>query len=499
MTTKKKVWKNILSGLFNQFFTLALGIVIPRLVLVNLGSESNGLINSTNQALTYLALLEGGMGLSITQALYAPVAKENHKEINAIMSAANVFYRNVGTWYLLGLIIISVVYTFTIPTSISRTVVFGVVILTGLPQVINFFFQGKYRTLISVYGKGYVLTNFNSFIYLGTSTMKIVLLLHGFGLVAIQLMFFIVSLIQLCFIAWYVKKEFPWIDLRVKPAMEKIGQRSSVFIHQISGFIFSNTDILILTYLCDLKVASVYALYNMLFSMVGNFISNITGSVLFKMGQTFQSNRAEYLRLQNAFETINMVLVFSCQFVISLSILPFLKLYTRGVTDISYLDHSLPYLFAMVHLLQSGRFSSQKVIEYAGEFRSTQWHAAAEMILNLVVSIAGVIWCGIYGVLYGTIVALLFRSVIMIHFACKRILCISQIRVYFKWGINMLFFIIGQVLIRLISVQLNTYFEVIIYAVALMVIALLFFGGGAVIYDNATCKMIWKRIGMRGQ
>lgn len=55
-----KVKKNIIYGLLNQFITLAFGIILPKIVLVSIGSEANGLLNSVNQAIVYLALLEGG-------------------------------------------------------------------------------------------------------------------------------------------------------------------------------------------------------------------------------------------------------------------------------------------------------------------------------------------------------------------------------------------------------------------------------------------------------
>ena len=59
----KKGVENILSGVCSQLVTLALGVIIPRLVLVNLGSEANGLLNSLNQVLAYVALLEAGVGM----------------------------------------------------------------------------------------------------------------------------------------------------------------------------------------------------------------------------------------------------------------------------------------------------------------------------------------------------------------------------------------------------------------------------------------------------
>ena len=77
----QKSISNVKFGILNQFITIALGIILPRLVLVSLGSEANGLLNSINQAIVYLALLEGGIGLTITKALYGPVAQIIKKKL----------------------------------------------------------------------------------------------------------------------------------------------------------------------------------------------------------------------------------------------------------------------------------------------------------------------------------------------------------------------------------------------------------------------------------
>ena len=67
--------KNITYGMLSQFITIALGIIIPRLVLVNLGSEANGLLNSTASILSYMSLLEAGVGTATLQALYKPITE----------------------------------------------------------------------------------------------------------------------------------------------------------------------------------------------------------------------------------------------------------------------------------------------------------------------------------------------------------------------------------------------------------------------------------------
>ena len=75
MNARKSIY-NILSGLLGQGIAILLGIMIPRLVIVNLGSESNGLLSSVNQMLIYLNLLESGVGTAALQSLYRPVAEK---------------------------------------------------------------------------------------------------------------------------------------------------------------------------------------------------------------------------------------------------------------------------------------------------------------------------------------------------------------------------------------------------------------------------------------
>ena len=219
------------------------------------------------------------------------------------------------------------------------------VFLSGMSQVINFFFQGKFRILMQVEGKNYILTNLGTVINVFSSIGKIILLLQGFDIVALQVMYFVFNVLQMLYIKNYIRKNYKWIDLSVTPNYEAISQRNSVMIHQISGLIFENTDVLIITIVCGLKTVSVYSMYVMLFGMIGTIISTINSGVSFAMGQAYNTNKKRFNVLYDVFETYNMSLTFSLYCVANIFILPFLKLYTRGVSDINYVDKILPYLF----------------------------------------------------------------------------------------------------------------------------------------------------------
>ena len=127
MNARKSIY-NILSGLLGQGIAILLGIMIPRLVIVNLGSESNGLLSSVNQMLIYLNLLESGVGTAALQSLYRPVAEKNISKINSILSAVNRFYKRIGIWYLLTVSALALLFPLFLQSDLPFSVICPVVL-----------------------------------------------------------------------------------------------------------------------------------------------------------------------------------------------------------------------------------------------------------------------------------------------------------------------------------------------------------------------------------
>lgn len=225
-------------------------------------------------------------------------------------------------------------------------------------------------------------------------------------------------------------------------------------------------------------------MYVMLFGMIGTTISTINSGVSFAMGQAYNTDKKKFNILYNAFETYNMSLTFSLYCVATIFIIPFLKLYTAGVTDINYFDKLLPYLFVATYLLSNGRSAAQRVIEYAGHFKLTQDRSIIESAINVVVSLVGVVKFGIYGVLLGTIVALLYRTNDMILYSSKRLLKRSPFKTYLKWGTNLVLYITFIIIFNkvLLKISLDNYLIIILCAglVSIVVVSVFFIVGSLI-------------------
>ncbi|MBR6533537.1 MAG: sugar isomerase [Clostridia bacterium] len=467
MNNAKKSTYNILFGIIGQIITISLGIIFPRLILINLGSEVNGLTNSIAQIFSYFTLLEAGIGTASLQALYGPVGKKDYNSINNILAAVDNHYKKTGVIYLLSFIALSIIYPFAIDSNLSNSTIFWVIIFTGLSGVVSYFFQGKYNVLLLAEGKNYINNNLSTITYIISSFLKVVLLLTGYNIVVIQAMYCLCNFLKMLYIEWYIHKNYKWININVPQNKKAVSQSKYVLIHQISSLIFNNTDTVILTFFIGLTPVSIYSMYMLLFGTIGTAIGTITSGVQFVLGQTFNIDRNRYIKLHSLYEILSMVLCFSLLCVANNLILPFMTLYTKGIVDVNYIDKYLPYLFASIYLLSNARESSNITIKFAEHFKQTINRTIIEASINLFVSILCVNWFGIYGVLIGTISALLYRTNDMIIYSSKNILNISPIKTYIRWFRNLIIFITLTIFIKLIPMTLNSYINIIIWAIIL--------------------------------
>ncbi len=437
MATKdNRIKYNLLSGVLYQVVLIVLSFLLPRLYLENFGSEVNGVLSTIKQIFAYMVLLESGVGLATTQALYKPIAERNHNKVSSVISATHSYYVKVGIIYAIIVLLIALVYEYIIPTAIAPGVIFGIVILTALPALFSYFVQAKYRILLEVDGRKYVITNSETILQLLSNIAKILVILLTNNLLLMQLVYCVLSLLQLVYIYVHAKRRYKWLSVKTQPDYEAISQRKSVLVHQVSGMVFNNTDVLLLSFLCDFKVVSVYTIYNIFFSQIQTFITSITSGFSFALGQMFHTDRAKFMKVYNIYETFYIMATFIIYTLMAVFLLPLIQIYTKGINDANYTNALLVILFVVMNLLSNGKLPSNHVLEYAGKFEETRSHAIWEMIINITVSIVSILKWGICGAIIGTIVALLYRGAMMIYYSNKKVLGRGMFHTYKLWIVN---------------------------------------------------------------
>ena len=284
MKTKRSIY-NLIFSILSTVVSLGVGIVLPRLFIVNLGSEANGLVSSIGQVFSYVGLLEAGIGTTVTQALYKPIAENNHFQINRILSASNKYYKKIGYIYIGCVCGVAVIYPLIVTSNIPTWQIVCIVTFSGLGNAINFLLQQNYVVMLSAEGRGYITTNLNLAVNVLVSFTKAILLLNGFNIVVVMSAQFVLTLLRILFMRIYMQREYRWITTKEEPDFSALSQRKYVMVQQLSYFVYSNTDVMILTLFSSLEMVSVYTIYNLIIGTMESVVWAFTSSFVFALGQ----------------------------------------------------------------------------------------------------------------------------------------------------------------------------------------------------------------------
>ena len=90
---KTRALKSVISTLILEAVTLICGLIVPRLLLQTYGSEAYGATTSIAQFLSYITLLEGGIGSIARASLYKPLADNDKERISIVMNEMQHYFR----------------------------------------------------------------------------------------------------------------------------------------------------------------------------------------------------------------------------------------------------------------------------------------------------------------------------------------------------------------------------------------------------------------------
>ena len=310
----------------------------------------------------------------------------------------------------------------------SPYTVIALVLLNGIPSLITFFIQGKYCILLETDGYQYIITNSQTALQVVSGFLKVGVLLLTNDLILMQASYCLVAVAQLLYITFYTRRHYKWLDLKTEPDFKAISQKNSVLVHQISAMVFNNTDILLLSFLTDFSTVSVYYIYNLFFSQVETFISGLVKGFNFALGQLFSVDKEEFLKKYRIYETLYIGANFVVYTAMCVFLLPLIQIYTGGINDADYINPTLIFLFVIAKMFSAGKLPASQVVEYSGHFNKTRWHAICEMVINLSLTVVGILLWGICGALLGTVAALAFRTVATLYYTNKKILSRSVIK-----------------------------------------------------------------------
>ena len=429
---------NIVSSILLQVVIGICGLILPRFVLQKFGSEVNGLIASISQLLSYTVLLEGGIGGVMRAVLYKPLANEDNAEISGIFYQICKTFRKITLVFVGFAVTLSICMKFLVDTQYSWLYVFTMVLILSMHTFFSSHVSMPQRILMTADQKLYII----QFTQSATTVLNLLLCLlliyldgsiHMVKLTA-SVVFFLNPLIQ-----WlYVKRHYHLSRKDVATVDIPIQKRDGI-IHHVAYFIHGNTDIVILSLLGSLHTVSVYTVYKTVINVLEQLLASISSGLSGLVGRLIAREEiAELNRAVDRYEACNNALATGIATVCAILILPFVSIYTGGVTDAEYHQP----VFAMLIIAGSYAYSIRHpfgcVVSAAGHYKETNTGAIGEVVINLALSLALVKPLGLIGVALGTFAAMSFRTIHTVWYLSKHILHRPLWRFLLKLACNLL-------------------------------------------------------------
>jgi hypothetical protein len=431
------------------------GFITPRFMLQYYGSEVNGLVSSISQFIVYFNLVEAGLSGAAIYALYKPLADNNHIKINSVVSAARKFYTQSGYIFLSLTVGLATIYPLLVKTDVVNPFIVGLLVLIlGVNGALEFFTLAKYRVLLTADQKTYVVS-IASIVHIVVNTTIIVILARlEVNIVLLRSVALLSIFLRSAILMIYVKLKYKFINYKEKPDYEALSKRWDALYLQILGAIQSGAPVVILTFVAkNLKVISVYTIFNMVIAGINGILSIFVSGLSASFGDVIA--RGEHSILQKAYQEFELfyymliTIVYSTAFFM---IMPFIRIYTFGITDINYNLPFVGFLFVLNGLLHNIKTPQGMLVISAGLFKETRLQTTIQGAIVVISGIALAPFIGISGVLIGVILSNFYRVIELMFFIPKNLTKISVrktalriLRIFVSVGIIWIPFIFVEV------------------------------------------------------
>ena len=497
MSRTKKFFYNSISTGFYQVVLMIAGLITPRIMLKYYGSEINGLVSSINQFIVYFNLVEAGLSGAAIYALYKPLAENDHRAINGVVSAAKKFYTQSGYIFVTFTIGLAVFYPFFVQTNTMTPLnVSLLVMILGVNGALEFFTLSKYRVLLSADQRTYVIS-LASIVYTIVNTIIVAILgPMQVDIVILRLVVLLAIFLRSFILMSYVKVKYKFINYKEKPNTKALNKRWDALYLQILGAVHKGAPVVILTLVTgDLKLVSVYTIFNMVTANLNGILSIFKSGLSASFGDVIA--RGEEKVLQKSYSEFEfsyyalITIVYSIAFVM---IMPFIRIYTSGVTDINYDVPLIGFLFVLNGLLYNIKTPQGMLVISGGLYKETRIQTTIQAAIAVILGLVLTPFIGIYGVLIASIISDIYRDIDLLFFIPKyltRLPVMDTVK-------RMIMVTCSVVLICLpfifIDVNATNYLEWLLYAIIVGIYACTVVIAMSLFFEKNELKSVFSRI-----
>lgn len=489
----KNAVKNLMLHFGYEVFVFALGMIFPRFIILAYGSEINGLTATITRILSLINLIQAGaVGAAIYQ-MYKPVAENDYETQSAILYASRRFYNRITIVYFAVAIIAGVCYSFRLQ---SETFGFVEIFLAFLILVINgsgaLLFNSICDIYVSSHQKKYYLTaamfceQIVRYIFL---TVALILRLHFLCIYVAYLL----GGITCVSVNLYLYKKLSKGKIVSNPKNKEyvIPDRKYLMMSSVGSEAVTASPSIIITSFVSLAASSVFSVYAMVFTSMKTVLNSIQLSFSAIFGNLVKTS--DDVHIKDVYSTIEYItiamgaVVSTC---VAFLLIPFIELYTAGITDAEYLHVLLVFFVVAYTVVFSFRTSFAYLATVYGLFKQTCKITLFFGITGIIISVLCVIFAGMPYVMCGLLYNQLGCAISTLYIIKKHIRWYDMVPLIRRTFTMSLVVISAIVLYFILTPVVASWLSWIIYGAIVFVLATILWLLYSILFERKILKNI---------
>lgn len=424
MARTANTFRNLIWALLAQVIILGLGLVLPRLIILTYGSAINGLTATINQLLSVLNLLQAGaLGASIF-ALFKPIADNNYEQISLILHSSKRYFNRLGWVFLLLTVIIAPVVALNKANNeVSFEEIVLAFLILGLNASFSFFYYSRFDILFSADQKRHILSIASIVEKLTYFGLLFIILGSGIHFIFMYVAVLMGSSIKVGILYLIFRKYYAHKLLQIsKGQYYEIPNKGYLLVNQISTQAVESAPIIFIAFSYDFRFVSVYSIYYLVMQMIKMVISTIQVSVSEVFGNMVVSEESE--RIESVFNLMMFVYIVIGTFLTTCAaflFMPFISLYTMGMTDVNYIIPLIALVIVIYSLVYCLYMPFYTLSNAYGLYKETYLQSLITGIASLIISFIFSRYAEMPFVLVGLIAYYLFSMIYRIMIIIRHV------------------------------------------------------------------------------
>ncbi len=468
---------------------MAFSIVYNQILINVYGSSINGLISTITQFVSLFSIVEGGATTAAVVAIYEPYIRNETQKINDTIFTVKKYFSRIALAFGFISLIGGVIYLEFVGSPLSMVDTLLLLAITILSTMISIGINSKYIVLLSGSNKSYIV----NLVYMISKalawSLTIVLMVNECNILLVYFVHGLNTIFDWIFLRSFVSRYYTNYSFQGSYNPKLLKGTKDVLFQKIASTVFSSTDLTIISAFISFEIASVYNTYNIIFTAVNSLLSAISVSPMNSFGHLLSGDRSNADNLFSIYQ--KLVQLSASVFLVSLggTIIPFLRLYTKRVTDTNYIIPSLVFLFFTYYYLKLSNAPFGMVLNVTGHFKQQNVQCGLSAIFNIALSLAFINNWGIQGVVLGSVCG---TAIILFGNMYQSLIVLKAMQVG-KSLFSLVFnYIIGVIVIRffiMFDYVATSYFAWIGYGIVSFLIVLLIFLATNFVEDRDTMSL----------